>query len=680
MTLKASDFWRDLVSIQSEHEATKREPALARLQKFAQKDGSRAQTERLRMLNETLQTLQIQMPSFDQADNVQPNLLGPIAPAAETGISVVTCAMNRTKNLLSALKSWIGFSEISEIVIVDWSSDVPIDKSLRDHGIDDPRIRILRVEGEPRWILSYAFNVGFRAARFDKILKVDADLLLMPDFFALNPLSERSFIAGNWRTAKPDQAHVNGFFFITRDVLAEVAGFNEFITTYGWDDDDLYQRLSNIGARRIDVAGETIYHQEHSDVERTGTQHEMPTTVLEEITSSTMYCIRRNRFLAHVMPLWNRDRQLLPFHMLDTQAQLVTLKRTGHKPHSVPETIWDDAQHYALAEMASWRFGPPILSVPKDALRNLLSRPATDIQNDLISSTAFRPAAPQISSSRPRLFIDTQHGLGNRMRAIGSAAAIAEATERELIVVWEPDHHCEGRMSDLFEYDGAVIEDAFVKDAWGQGCMVYNYMEIEEGAQKDEQIDLSWGGDIYARAAYVLNAEPSTWESENRFLRALTPVEAVRDLVASVRAPNDVSAHVRMVGGTDYEHLSYEALDNWTEEGHTETDFWRKKSHFSHFIARLDTLLAEGNAERIFLAADSSETYEAFTHTYGDRVAYLKRTLYDRSSEQLRYALADALLLGASQRLLGSSWSSFSELAMRLSPNQMKLEMSGKDF
>ena len=56
------------------------------------------------------------------------------------------------------------------------------------------------------------------------------------------------------------------------------------------------------------------------------------------------------------------------------------------------------------------------------------------------------------------------------------------------------------------------------------------------------------------------------------------------------------------------------------------------------------------------------------------------RSLFDRSKEQLYYALADAILLSRAPRLLGSTWSSFSELAMRLAPQKMVVEMSGTDF
>jgi hypothetical protein len=330
----------------------------------------------------------------------------------------------------------------------------------------------------------------------------------------------------------------------------------------------------------------------------------------------------------------------------------------------------------------SWE---PLGHVPRLSIATLFAEvpaPGRDYGIDLTADdvNALGLSTPSLIVPKPRIFIDVQHGLGNRMRALGSAAAIASASGRELVVVWEPDDHCNGRFSDLFDYHGAVIEKRFLSDAPSRGCTVYNYMPHEKGAEKDKLIDLSNDRDIYARAAFVLNHPHSSWDSENRLLQTLTPIEAVRDLVNSVRHPNDLSAHVRMEGGTQAEHLSYEKADNWLPEDHALINEWRTKSHFSHFLARIDVLIAEGRANQIFLAADMPETYAEFQQRYGDRLAWLPRSLYDRSTEQLHYALADAILLSRSPLLLGSTWSSFSELAMRLATRKITIEMRGTDF
>src|SRR5690606_598218 len=71
------------------------------------------------------------------------DLLPPLQNQAEAGISLVTCAMNRSENLVKALPSWLKHREISEVVIVDWSSGVPVEDSLNRANINDPRIRII---------------------------------------------------------------------------------------------------------------------------------------------------------------------------------------------------------------------------------------------------------------------------------------------------------------------------------------------------------------------------------------------------------------------------------------------------------------------------------------------------------------------------------------------------------
>lgn len=612
--------------------------------------------------------------------------LGGIATGGLPGVSLVTCAMNRTDNLLKALSSWLAHAHITEVIVVDWNSRVPVSQSLSDAGLDDPRVRVIRVEGEPRWILSYAFNVGFRMARCERILKADADILISDGFFDSNQLQNLdTFIAGNWRTATADQVHVNGFFYTSRSALAAVGGFSEFITTYGWDDDDLYSRLESSGFIRRDVAQNTIHHLDHSDEGRTGLGQSEHLSARDVISASPRFMIQRNRILCDMLPRWNSQQQLLPLRFTREDHHLSILTRAGHHENIVPDHVFDVASRKMLQELMAWDYGAEVRDLNAEVFDRVMQRPFGELSKKafldaMASPPDAAPPMPAVSVPRNKIYIDAQHGLGNRLRAIGSAAAIAKATDRELVIVWEPDHHCDCHFGDMFDFDGAIIDKGFLNEADAIGCDVYNYMTAEAGAEKNAPIILNDGRGVYARAAFVLNSEHSHWTAENAFIQSLTPVKMIRDLVASVRNPNDVTAHVRMEGGKQFEHLPYESAENWTQEDHDLIAEWRAKSHFDHFMKRLDQLTVEGRAEQIFVAADRPETYDAFTARYGPRVAFLPRSAYDRSAEQLRYAMADAILLSRAPLMLGSTWSSFSELAMRLAPGGIKVEMSGKDF
>ena len=273
-------------------------------------------------------------------------------------------------------------------------------------------------------------------------------------------------------------------------------------------------------------------------------------------------------------------------------------------------------------------------------------------------------AAPAVQNTpRDKLYIDAQHGLGNRLRAIGSAGAVARATNRELVVIWQPDHHCDCRMEDLFAYDGEVQDQSFLDHATASGATTLNYMEIEDGADKGAPLTLEAGRDAYVRSAYVLTHPASDWATENQLLMDLRPTPEVLDLLAQAGDPAPIGLHIRMEGAPGTDHNSYDARENWTQEGHAAIHHWRERSHYKHFMARLDTLLKASPDARVFLAADQSETYEVFAQTYGANLSMLNRRHYDRSAQQLRYALADILGLARVSHLLGSNWSSFTEAA-----------------
>jgi hypothetical protein len=298
------------------------------------------------------------------------------------------------------------------------------------------------------------------------------------------------------------------------------------------------------------------------------------------------------------------------------------------------------------------------------------------------------PAAPPHLLRRPRLYLDARHGLGNRLRALASGAAIAQATGRELVVVWEPDAHCAARFADLFRTGLAVEEAAFPRLFALTGGRVWNYMDIEPGAARDAPVLDDEGpgtpaaaqDDVYVRSAYPLVSPHRSWEAERAFLHALRPVPDVEELVRSVEAPSQVAAHVRMASGPGYEHLPHESPAGWSASSHAELLAWRARSHARHFTARLDALTAGGTAGTIFLAADLPQTYEAFRDRYGARLRFLPRDCFDRSPRQQQHALADMLLLGRASRLLGSTWSSFTDMARRLAPAPLTVEMSGQDF
>jgi len=288
---------------------------------------------------------------------------------------------------------------------------------------------------------------------------------------------------------------------------------------------------------------------------------------------------------------------------------------------------------------------------------------------------------PGPRAARSRLFIDLQHGLSNRLRALASAAVIAGKTGRELVVIWRPDAHCEARAGELLQLPWPVIEDDAAEALRAGAAREYNYMEIEPGSAFDAPIlDEAVAGDVYVRSAYTLRGPHFDIEEENRVLRGLRPVPAVTELVASVGGPFSVAAHVRMATGPAFDHLAWEGPENWPEGRHRELSEWRRKSDIGRFVDKLDQLVEAGAAETIFVAADLAESYAVMEERYGARLRLLRRDLYDRSPRQVQYALADLILLTAAPLFLESTMSAFSEVAQRLAWPGRPCLHSGIDF
>ena len=154
-------------------------------------------------------------------------------------LSIVTVCMNRRAHLLVSAQHVSGWPHHQEHLILDWSSDQPL---TRAELPADPRIRLVRVDGERQWHLCRAYNLALRLARGDRLLKLDADCwpeaMPSPDqLAAAGPVA--AFCSG------PDGRA--GQWLLERRFVEQVGGFNEVLLGYGFDDKDFRARVEAQG-------------------------------------------------------------------------------------------------------------------------------------------------------------------------------------------------------------------------------------------------------------------------------------------------------------------------------------------------------------------------------------------------------------------------------------------------
>ena len=279
-------------------------------------------------------------------------------------ISIVSACKNREQNLLKVIDSWLN-TDCSEIALVDWSCDTPLAQTLSENSINDSRIRIFRVNDEPRWILTHAYNVGLKRCHGDYILKLDNDHRITDNFFTHNNLSkEHDARLGSWRLAEDEsQAYINGAFFISRKALADIGYFNEVITTYGWDDGYLYESLFSNGARIAHIDPKTIEHIEQEEATRTAQQsvsleQELASAVGRKVTE---FMNRRNMYLTALLPRQDKNAEHTSYKEVDTSIkhgfEVTTLIRISDPSQLIDSQYNDLATLLAFRDFHAWATG-----------------------------------------------------------------------------------------------------------------------------------------------------------------------------------------------------------------------------------------------------------------------------------------------------------------------------------
>lgn len=228
--------------------------------------------------------------------------------ASKNGTSIACCCMDRNKNLLSSLGYWLKVKGVSEIVIVDWSSK---EQLLNDiEAINDDRIKLIRVDGMLRWVLSWAYNLAISLTSYDKVLKIDSDIILPDNFLIKYSPDDINFFRGSWKIARNEnENHLNGQCYFLKKHFNLVNGYNERIVSYGYDDDDFYNRMRNSGIKQKLINPNNIYHIPNKDFERIINQQEFRNVELKSINKALSHKIESNRLFCERSPWLKSDKR-----------------------------------------------------------------------------------------------------------------------------------------------------------------------------------------------------------------------------------------------------------------------------------------------------------------------------------------------------------------------------------
>lgn len=149
-------------------------------------------------------------------------------------ITVVTCSMNRTEQLLINIEECKNIKNLHQHIIIDFSSNKPIINSIKEKH---EKLKIYRIDDQNIWWLSRAYNASFNLVQTEFTFKIDADVIINSDYF--NGLDYDLYDHILFTNNQND----SGNFLVRTEILKKLNGFNEYILR-GYNDHDLINRIS----------------------------------------------------------------------------------------------------------------------------------------------------------------------------------------------------------------------------------------------------------------------------------------------------------------------------------------------------------------------------------------------------------------------------------------------------
>mmetsp|Transcript_2596 Transcript_2596/g.11110 ORF Transcript_2596/g.11110 Transcript_2596/m.11110 type:complete len:390 (+) Transcript_2596:2024-3193(+) len=298
---------------------------------------------------------------------------------------------------------------------------------------------------------------------------------------------------------------------------------------------------------------------------------------------------------------------------------------------------------------------------------------------ELEAVTTLRDVFPNI------LIVEPYHGLGNRLRAYASAAALARKSGRHLVVVWIPDVHVNARLSELFDITDHVVFDFAILSTLERLHMHAIIYDYNSKGGKDKVIKDTSLSAIYVRSAYVLQSETVVSENDIRGeIQKLRPITVVTHRVSELterlkKSEVVIGVHIRMQSNIE---IDVPGIDNLSD-GHSAGSSAmgpvkrnRDRCHYNAFIPHIKTALERDQDASFLVASDENKAIIGLQKVFGNKIISLSAKDCTGPSRRgvtcLQNTLVEFFTLSAVSRgLILSDWSSSSELIRRLTAEEV---------
>ena len=316
-----------------------------------------------------------------------------------------------------------------------------------------------------------------------------------------------------------------------------------------------------------------------------------------------------------------------------------------------------------------------------------LQRPTADVVGAAAQGWPATLTALRRSFSR-YVVIDVRYGLSNRLRALGSALALAAALGRPLVLVWRPEGHCNCSFGGIFpsvdvpglpfavvDLVNHVVLSTLPADSFTAVDLVAERWHREAPLPVDAQRHL------FIRSHVLLPHAASQKQAQ---------VQQQLQLLASAMLPKEAQVADSQAIGVHVRHAFPDlaiAAELAAQPELARTKYYRvatmrRASSWANFVPLMEELARAHAASvplsspplRFFVAADTEQAYAGLAARFGEQriLRNLRSCPTDGSSCDARTcaeqhgALTDMASLGRTALILGSGFSSFSTLASQL--------------